>query len=109
VTLAADSPIEEEFVWTMRNVGIDYLLLGSDFPQLTLPQTLRALDRLGLSKSEKAKIRFGNASRLLRLHASEQRLHASDKPAWVGLPSRRWSIEGTGALLRREARVGMGR
>ena len=71
VTLAADSPIEEEFVWTMRNIGIDQLLLGSDYPQLSLPQALLALDQLGLSESEKAKIRYDNASKLLRLEASE--------------------------------------
>lgn len=67
VILAADSPIEEEFVWTMRNVGVDQLLLGSDYPQLPLAQTLQALDRLGLSEAEKAKIRYGNAQKLLRL------------------------------------------
>lgn len=70
VTLAADSPIEEEFVWTMRNVGIDQLLLGSDYPQLSLPQTLQALDRLGLSEDEKAKIRYDNARKLFGLDTS---------------------------------------
>jgi uncharacterized protein len=64
VVLAADSPIEQEFVWTIRNVGIDHVLLGSDFPQLSLAQTLDALDRLDLDESEKTKIRYGNAQRL---------------------------------------------
>lgn len=67
--LAADSPIEEEFVWTMRNVGVEYLLLGSDFPQMSLAQNLEALDRLGLSEIEKHQIRYGNAQRLFRLEA----------------------------------------
>lgn len=67
VNIAAGSPVEEEFVWTIRNVGIDNVLLGSDFPQLTLPATLAALDRLGLSEEEKAKIRYGNAKRLFGL------------------------------------------
>ncbi len=67
VTIAAGSPIQDEFVWTMRNVGIDHILLGSDFPQLTLPQTLAAFDRLGLSEAEKAQIRWGNAAKLLGL------------------------------------------
>lgn len=65
VVLAADSPLEEEFVWTMRNVGIDNLLLGSDFPQLSLKKGADALDRLGLTDEEKRKIRWGNAERLL--------------------------------------------
>jgi len=67
VTVAAGSPIQNEFVWTMHNVGIDHLLLGSDFPQLTLPQTLAAFDKLGLTQEEKAKIMFGNAQRLFGL------------------------------------------
>jgi hypothetical protein len=65
VVLAADSPIEEEFVWTLRNIGIDQVLLGSDYPQFSLAQTLDALDRLDLDESEKAKIRYRNARTLL--------------------------------------------
>src|SRR5262249_30361345 len=65
VLLAAGSPIEKEFVWTLRNVGIDRVLLGSDYPQFSLAQTLDALDRLDLDQSEKAKIRYTNALRLL--------------------------------------------
>ncbi len=67
VVLAADSPLEEEFVWTMRNVGIDNLLLGSDFPQLSLQQAVDALEKLDLTKEENRKIRWENANRLLSL------------------------------------------
>lgn len=67
VTLVADSPIEEEFVWTIRNVGIDHVLLGSDYPQYSLEQYASALDRLSLSGTEKAKIRWENAHKLFRL------------------------------------------
>lgn len=65
VTLMADSPLEDEFVWTLRNVGIDNLLLGSDFPQLSLQKTLDAFNRLGLTEEEQRKIRWDNAERLL--------------------------------------------
>jgi predicted TIM-barrel fold metal-dependent hydrolase len=65
VLLAADSPIEEEFVWTLRNIGIDRVLLGSDYPQFSLAQTLDALERLDLDESEKAKIRQTNGLKLL--------------------------------------------
>jgi hypothetical protein len=64
VVLAADAPIEEEFVWTLRNAGIDHVLLGSDYPQITLGKTVDALERLDLTAAEKAKIRSGNARRL---------------------------------------------
>lgn len=67
VTLTADSPIEDEFVWTMRNVGIDHILLGSDYPQFSLAQNVDALGKLGLTAEEVAKIRYGNARKLLGL------------------------------------------
>lgn len=67
VALIADSPIADEFVWTMRNVGIDHILLGSDYPQYSLEQNVRALERLPLDASEKARIRGANARALLGL------------------------------------------
>ncbi|WP_168453192.1 amidohydrolase family protein [Sphingopyxis microcysteis] len=67
VTLVADAPIEEEFIWTMRNVGIDHVLIGSDYPQFSLKQTLDALDKLDITPAEKAKIRHENARALLGL------------------------------------------
>jgi len=67
VVIAAGSPIQDELEWTIRNVGIDQVILGSDFPQLSLPQTLAAFDRLNLTADEKAKIRYGNAQRLFGL------------------------------------------
>jgi uncharacterized protein len=64
VIVVADSPLEDEFVWTLRNVGIDQVLLGSDYPQISLAKTVDALERLDLTDAEKAKIRSGNARRL---------------------------------------------
>jgi predicted TIM-barrel fold metal-dependent hydrolase len=64
-----DSPIADEFVWTVRNVGVEHVLLGSDFPQYTLAQNVEALERLKLTDSEKAAIRHGNAQRLLGLQS----------------------------------------
>jgi len=62
--LVADSPLEPEFVWTLRNVGVDHVLLGSDYPQLGLGKAADALERLDLSAGEKAMIRSGNARRI---------------------------------------------
>ncbi len=64
VLLAADSPIEQEFVWTLRNVGIDHVLLGSDYPQISLGKTLAALKRLGLTEDETRMITTSNARNL---------------------------------------------
>ncbi len=65
--LLADSPLEAELVWTLRNVGIDRVLLGSDYPQMGLAAAVDALARLDLSEDEKAKIRWRNAARLFDL------------------------------------------
>jgi hypothetical protein len=67
VVLVADSPIEEEFVWTLRNVGVGQVLFGSDFPQYSLSRNLDALDRLALTDEEKSAIRFENARKLFGL------------------------------------------
>jgi predicted TIM-barrel fold metal-dependent hydrolase len=71
VVLVADSPLEAEFVWTLRNVGTDQVLLGSDFPQMSLARGVEALDKLDLSDAEKDAIRSGNARRLLGLPAGD--------------------------------------
>jgi len=65
VLLAADSPIEAEFVWTMRNVGIDHVMLGSDYPQISLKRMVDALDKLDLTAEERTGILSGNARRVL--------------------------------------------
>jgi predicted TIM-barrel fold metal-dependent hydrolase len=67
VLLAPGSPIEDEFVWTLRNVGIDHVLLGSDYPQMGLGAAADALERLALTSAEKEQIRRGNAARLFGL------------------------------------------
>lgn len=67
VLLAAGSPIEDEFVWTLRNVGIDRVLMGSDYPQMSLGKMVEALEKLDLTAEEKAKIRYGNARALFGL------------------------------------------
>jgi uncharacterized protein len=67
VTIVADSPVEDEFVWTIRNVGIDHVLLGSDYPQFSLEQNVTALGRLPLTPGEQAKIRYRNARALFGL------------------------------------------
>ena len=64
VVLVADSPVEPEFVWTLRNVGTHRVLLGSDYPQLPLDKAVAALKRLDLTAEETSNILSGNARRL---------------------------------------------
>ena len=71
VTLVARSPIASEFVWTIRNIGVDHIMLGSDYPQFTLRQTVDALESLDLARSEKDAILYGTARKLLTPKMSE--------------------------------------
>jgi predicted TIM-barrel fold metal-dependent hydrolase len=70
VALLADSPIRDEFVWTIRNVGVDHVLFGSDYPQFSVARNATALDHLGLTAAEKAAIRYENARKLFGLKAN---------------------------------------
>lgn len=65
--LLKDSPINAEFVWTIRGVGVDHVLLGSDYPQFTLAETLAAFEKLPLTPEEKDEIRYENARALFGL------------------------------------------
>ncbi len=65
VTLLADSPLEEEFVWVLRSVGIEKILMGSDFPQWNVAETVAAVKRLGLNDREIQSILYENAIDLL--------------------------------------------
>jgi predicted TIM-barrel fold metal-dependent hydrolase len=67
--LLKDSPINDEFVWTIRGVGVDHVLLGSDYPQFTLADNIAALDKLNLTPEEKTRIRYENARALFGLKA----------------------------------------
>lgn len=64
IVLAAGSPLAEEFAWTIRNVGVDRVMLGSDYPQFSLRQNLAALEALPLTAAEKAQIASGTAEAL---------------------------------------------
>src|SRR3546814_11639824 len=64
VILAADSPIGEAYVWTIRNVGVDHVLIASDFPQISLPKTLEALANLNPTAADPAKFPPATARQL---------------------------------------------
>lgn len=65
--LVKDSPIQAEFLWTIRGVGTDHVLIGSDYPQYTMAETLAALAQLDLTAEERARILYGNARALFGL------------------------------------------
>jgi len=61
----ADSPVQAELVWTMRKVGIDRILFGSDWPVYTPSEAITAVRHLGLTEAEQRKVFYDNAAQLL--------------------------------------------
>jgi predicted TIM-barrel fold metal-dependent hydrolase len=66
-TLYADSPYREQFAWSVRKVGVDRLLLGSDYPVGTPGAALDALETLGFTEDEQRAIAHDNAVDLFGL------------------------------------------
>lgn len=63
------APSYEQIVELVRDIGVERVVLGSDFPWYTPGETARIVeeDLPGLSADEKAQIVGGNAARLLKL------------------------------------------
>jgi uncharacterized protein len=66
-TTYADSPVEPELVWTMRQIGMNRFLFGSDWPVDTPAAAADAVRRLGLTSAEQALVFHDNAAGLLGL------------------------------------------
>jgi predicted TIM-barrel fold metal-dependent hydrolase len=62
----ADSPVQPELVWTMRKIGIDHFLFGSDWPVDTPAVAEAAVRRLGLTLDEQRMVFHDNAAALLK-------------------------------------------
>jgi uncharacterized protein len=63
----AGSPVQPELVWTIRKVGTDRILFGSDFPVYTPEESEKAVRELGFTEAEEKQIFHDNAVNLLGL------------------------------------------
>ena len=63
----AGSPVQPELVWTMRKVGTNHILFGSDWPVYTPDEAVKAVRSLGLTVDEQKQIFHDNAVQLLGL------------------------------------------
>jgi len=63
----AGSPMAPLFRWTLEKVGLDRVLMGSDFPDFTLQDTMRWTRSLGFDRAGLQQVTGGNAARLLNL------------------------------------------
>jgi predicted TIM-barrel fold metal-dependent hydrolase len=63
--LLAGSPFAEQLAWVLRQVGIDRIVFGSDYPVDDPLTAVRAVARLGFTDEEQAAILHDNAAALL--------------------------------------------
>jgi uncharacterized protein len=63
----AGSPVQNELVWTIRKVGTDRILFGTDWPVYTPAETIRAVKLMGITYAEQRQIFHDNAARLFGL------------------------------------------
>jgi len=63
----ANSPVQPELVWTIRKVGVDHFLFGSDWPVDTPAVTEKAVRDMGFTADEQKLIFHDNAAKLIGL------------------------------------------
>jgi hypothetical protein len=61
----ANSPYVEQIKWTIRKIGIDRVLFGSDYPVSTVDEAVIAVETYGFSKIELSAIFFKNSKTIL--------------------------------------------
>jgi hypothetical protein len=61
----AASPFADQLRWVCRQIGVDRLVFGSDFPVDSPRVAADAIRKLGLSVDEQRQIFFDNAKQLL--------------------------------------------
>jgi predicted TIM-barrel fold metal-dependent hydrolase len=63
-SLYADSPFSAQLLWVCRQVGVDRVLFGSDWPLTSLEDAATSVRHLGFSQAEQAQVFRENAEAL---------------------------------------------
>jgi uncharacterized protein len=66
-SLLAGSPFAEQYLWSLRRVGADRLLFGSDYPFDPPVRAVDAVRRLGFTRPELDRVLYRNARELFGL------------------------------------------
>ncbi|NIM94045.1 MAG: amidohydrolase family protein [Anaerolineales bacterium] len=64
-----DSPLWPFLRWTLKTIGLDRVMMGSDFPDFALSDTINLTEKLGFEDAEMREIMGGNAARLYGITA----------------------------------------
>jgi uncharacterized protein len=68
VVFYAGSPVQDELVWTMRQIGMDKIVFGSDWPIEAPANAVAAVRTLQLTPEEQKLVLHDNIAGLLQLH-----------------------------------------
>ncbi|RFM29662.1 amidohydrolase family protein [Deminuibacter soli] len=60
------SPFHDQLVWTIRTIGVDQFLFGSDYPVFNPADAIKSVHGMGFTRAEEQLLFYGNASRLLQ-------------------------------------------
>jgi predicted TIM-barrel fold metal-dependent hydrolase len=66
-TIYADSPYKEQLAWTIRKIGVDRMIFGSDYPLYLPSDAVEAVRKLGFNLEEQKAIFYSNTLKLLKL------------------------------------------
>ena len=66
--ILGDSPFRDQLVWTIRKIGIEQFLFGSDFPLFDPQSTIKSIYKMKFTKKEESRIFYTNACNLLQIH-----------------------------------------
>ena len=65
--LLSRSPFRDQFLWVLRQVGVDRLLFGSDYPLDNPRAAVEAITDLGFTRRELSRVFYSNAASLFGL------------------------------------------
>lgn len=63
--ILGNSPFHDQLIWTIRKIGIDQFLFGSDYPIFEQAEAVHAVREMGFTFQEEEKLFYDNANRLL--------------------------------------------
>jgi predicted TIM-barrel fold metal-dependent hydrolase len=67
VHIYANSPYKSQLEWTIRSIGVDRVLFGTDNPLVSLSESLKSFYQFDFEDTEREKILYKNAIELLGL------------------------------------------
>lgn len=66
--ILGDSPFHDQLVWTIRKIGIEQFMFGSDYPLFEPADVIASVRKMGFTAAEEKQLFYTNACRLLGIN-----------------------------------------